>query len=105
MHFWCLFGSFSHAFWLHFATLSGLKFTLISEVCFCLLFVDFDLNFGSILASETTPGRSQTRKARHSILNDSTMKIQLFDPVVVAGGSHIRSRNVLENVALFTLKN
>ena len=29
------------------------------------------------------------------------MKIQLFDPVVVAGGSHVRSGDALENVTLF----
>ena len=49
--------------------------------------MDLDVHFGSILASKTTPGRALKRKGRPSILNDSPMKIKLFDPVAVAGGS------------------
>ena len=85
------FGSILARFEIHFGTLLGSFFGLIFEVRFWLLcFIDFDVHFGSMLASKTTPGRALTRKGRPSILNDSPMKIKLFDPVAVAGGSRGR---------------
>ena len=63
------------------------------------LCVDPDVHFGGILASKTTPVSTPTRRGRPSILNNSPMKIKLFDPVGVAGGSRGRplKRNTFYN--------
>ena len=73
-----------------------------SRCVFNYFLIDFDVHFGSIFASKTAPASTPTRKGRPSILNNSPMKIQLFDSVVVAGGSTGRAlkRNTFQDEIL-----
>ena len=90
-------GSILRHFW-------GRNFDRFSRCVCAYFFTDFDLHFGSILGTRTAPGATPTRKGRPLILNNPPMKIKLFDPVMVAGGSHVRSGDALENVTLFISK-
>ena len=63
------------------------------------LLMDLGVHFGAILAPKTSPVSTPTRKGRPSILNNSPMKIHLFDSVGAAGGSRERplKRNTFYN--------
>ena len=77
----------------------GIEFRIDLGGPFFVFFVDSGVHFGSILASKTAPGDTPTRKGRPSILDNSPMKIKLFDPVAVAQGSRGRplKRNTFDD--------
>ena len=85
--FWCTFGLEFHI------DFRGAIFACFFEVS--------DLNFEVILASKIDPGGIRERKARPLILNDSTMKIKVFEYGRVPGGSQNRSREGFQNITHF----
>ena len=100
-----IFGTILDPFWAHFRSILAHFWDRISDrfsrCVFKHFLIDLDVHLGSILASKTTPGGTPTRKGRPSILNNPPMKIKLFDPVGVAGGSrgrHLKPNTFYEGI-------
>ena len=79
--------SIFYSLWDHFATPLWIQVFIDIWNAFLFTSISLDVHFESILCSKSGPGDTLTRKGRPSMLDNSHVKMQLFDPVVVAGGS------------------